>query len=199
MFDMVEDMLSGLTGVIDVSQILKKDLRLIEEKELTYSETHLVKLGNLGIRLVLKRDYVFVLLKDSHFRRPPSPTVYMVEDLNDTYVSSLNTIEVNSYRYHIIGEEIFDKEAAFREKTVFISSGFVLFPERRKGRTNVPAYFLIPPIKFPELDSKREVLQIDHVMSISPSSVTDDYLRNSYNLSKSPEYATILVGFDCIV
>ena len=120
----------------------------------------------------------------------------MVEDLNDTHVSSLSTLEVNGYRYHIVGEEIFDKEATFREKAVFISSGFVLFPERRKGRTKVPTYFLIPPVNFPELDWKRNVLQIDHVMSVSPSSVTDDYLRNSYNLSKSPEYATILVGFD---
>jgi hypothetical protein len=79
---------------------------------------------------------------------------------------------------------------------MFFGSDFVLFPERRLGRRHVPAFLVIPPIPFPELEEVKDVFGIDSIMSVSPSTRADEYLRGAYGFSMLPSYATILVGWD---
>ncbi|MEW5817828.1 MAG: hypothetical protein AB1798_20850 [Spirochaetota bacterium] len=196
MTNKIKDLLSSLSGVISVTQIKREDFDTIKKIEYSYEQSQLIPLVNLGLQNVLERETVFVILKDCRFRKPPRPTIYMVEDVADNAKCTQNCLEINGKFYHIIGEEILDKETEFREKHICIGDGFVLFPERRSGHSKVPAYFLIPPIGFSELEANQDILHIENIMSVSPSTMTDQCLRNLYNLSKETAYATILVGFD---
>jgi hypothetical protein len=193
---MVKALLVNLQGVIDIVQLSNEHFEIINRIEAGYCTNQLIKVRNRGISEVLKCRHVFIILKDSRFRPPPSPTIYMVEDLGPAEEMSDHSVEVGDSLYHVVGEEVFDSNRHFDEKITFFSSGFVLFPERRKGRAGIQAYFLIPTVQFPELEEKQEEIGIRGIVSVSPSSAADDFLRNAYELEKSPEYATILVGFN---
>jgi hypothetical protein len=125
----------------------------------------------------------------------------MVEDVpgdreeNDE-IDPANCLEFDGMRYHVVGEEVMGQGKEYNEKVLNFQKSFVLFQDRRKNSKSVPAYFLIPPVPFPELEEKRDYFSIEHIMSISPSTPADDCIRSLYNLSMKPEYASILVGFD---
>jgi hypothetical protein len=209
----VQDLLLSLPGIIDVAPLDREDVPAILEAEAANEEVQLVKLVNLGLMEIALREYIFVFIKDEGFRRPPCPTIYMVEDVSEpgTQTSVLSDsrhgslwasgestpeyLHIGGRQYHIVGEEVMDKEMRYKEKHVFFQEGFVLFPERRKNTRRVPAYFLIPPVPFPELEEKRD-LPARNIMSVSPSTHCDVILRRKYNFTGKPEYATILVGFD---
>jgi len=93
-------------------------------------------------------------------------------------------------------EEVIDQNKKYRGKTSCLHKGFVLFSERRKNTKNVSAFFLIPPVPFPKLDSLGKSHNIGNIMSVSPSSRCDVILRKKYNLSTCPENATILIGLE---
>ena len=207
----IKNLLYSLPGVIGAARVRKEDLPGILKEETIYEGgIKLIKLVNLGIRKIMLCKYVFVFLKDEKFRRPPCPTVYLVEEsgrdggpgkkpmFNRVKSGNRETeyFEIDGQSYHIVGEEVIDENKEYREKTAYLDKGFVIFPERRQKTKNVPAFFLIPPIPFPELDSLRESHDIGNVISVSPSSKCDDFLREKYNLSTCPENATILIGVE---
>ncbi len=194
--DNIKELLLQIPGVIDVAQVLKKDLYAIRQAQSKSDGMQLVKLVSIGMERVLERDSIFVFIKDRSFRPPPSPTIYMVEDMSCNNAPSHECIEIDNKLYHVIGEEVLDRDKVYMEKHVFFTDCFVLFPERRKQSRNIPAYFLIPPVRFQELEAKRSFFSIKNVISVSPPTTADVYLRNEYRLLQNPEYATILVGFD---
>jgi hypothetical protein len=191
----ITDLLSSLNGVVDVARIRSEDIGPINQKESEYERLQVVELKNIGIYSVLERDLLFAILKDNSFRPPPIPTIFLAEERDHEAVDSEQCLVVNDNNYHIVGEEIIGSKV-YSEKTVKFGDGFVLFPERRAGQEKVPAYFIIPPVDFPELSAKQEAWGIKNCMSISPSTLSDDYIREAYDLSKDPSYATILVGCD---
>lgn len=195
--EQITDLLKSLNGVIDVARIPKDDIGPIKQRESEYERLQVVELKNIGIYSVLERELLFVILKDSSFRPPPIPTIFLAEERDHEAVAPEQCLVVNDNNYHIVGEENVGNKT-YAEKTVNFGDGFVLFPERRAGQEKVPAYFIIPPVDFPELSAKQELWGIKNCMSISPSTLADDYIREAYDLSKDPSCATILVGCDVV-
>ena len=194
MTDTVQSLVSSLKGVINVVPLTAQDKDDILALEESYEHSQSIKLINSGVKNVLRRGSVLALLKDTGFRKPPAPTVLMVEEVEATDAVHDNIAFLDGKWYRIVGEEIFNRNDSFQEEHIFISSGFVLFPERRKNREHIPSYFLMPSVAFPELEHKD--LDITDIISASPSSLSDDYLRDKYKLSKDNQLATILVGFN---
>jgi len=89
------------------------------------------------------------------------------------------------------------KDSRFRpppEPTVLLvgDDGIIVFTDRKP---NEKEYFLMPPVRFPELERLEGVC---NVVSCSPSAPSDYLLRKHYNLQDDPKLASILVGFDLI-
>ena len=203
----IADFLSSIPGVIESAFVRPEDVPEIRAKEEANEKRQLAPVKNLGMRVVLERDTIVVLLKDGSFRSPPTPTIYMVEVVDETAdpeaadaegddPHSDHYLDVSGERFHIVGEEVMGDGPNSTEKRVFFERSFVLFPERRMNRNHVPAFMILPPIAFPELEEVKAAYAIDNVFSISPSSECDDYIRSAYSFSKLPEYATILIGWD---
>ena len=194
----IKNLLLNLGGVKTVSGIEKEDRGKIGELERNYERSGVVGLKNIGMQMVLKCDVVFSILKDKSFRLPPESTVIMVEDHNDGDEQVDHLIKIDNKDYRVIGEEIIDKKLPTGEEYIFISDDFILYPGRRIGKTRKPAYFLVPPIEFAELEETKNFYNIDNIISISPSTMADDYIREICDFSPSEELATILVGFDTV-
>ncbi len=98
-------------------------------------------------------------------------------------------------RYAVVGEEVLEGHAPYRETTISLEKSFVIFPERRRG-TDVPCFFLLPPIAFPELEKEAAHLGIRDIVSVSPSLATDGLLRDAFGFPPTNDLATILIGFN---
>ena len=168
----------------------------IIELEKNYEKSGVVGLQNPGIRLVLQSEIVYAILKNTSFRQPPGSTIFMVESHKQNDDKNNNILTVNNIKYNIIGEELINKKPPENEEYMFISDDFILYPKRRKGRSKNPAYFLIPPLEFTELEAVKEIYNIKNIISVSPSTLSDDFIRKLYNFSLRNDYATILIGFD---
>jgi len=192
----VERLLRNLPGMVAVGRLDETAKARALELESRYEASSLlVPVRNLGVRAALARNHTCVLVKDRRFRRPPAPTVYLVEEGGPGEEGGGILLEAGGKSYRIIGQEVPDGWEPSGEITWALSSSFVLFPQRRSDRS-LPAFILLPPLPFPELESRREELEIRNIVSASPSSLCDCFLRQSSSLPASMEYATILVGFD---
>ena len=190
----VEDLVKGLPGVVE-AQPLEEDLRRRAlEVEEAYESSSVLPVRNLGVHAALARDSTLVLLKDSTFRQPGSPSVYMVEE-GDSLPEAQVCLEVAGRRYRIIGEEVPASCARTGERSIPISDTFLLYPGRRSGG-DVPCYFILPPLGFPELEGRAAELGICNIVSISPSLALDEFVRRALGFPATNALATILVGFD---
>ncbi len=193
------DRLKSLPGVFAAVPLEDADRSKVLEMESRYERQALIPLRNLGLREVLGRGEVVVLLKDHHFREPPGPTLYLVEDGAPT--DGAPCVAAGGGRYRIIGEERFPSSPPIREKTLSLSSTFVLFPGRRSSAAT-PTFFLLPALPFPELEGEGapggalRPSGIRRVASISPSTAVDIFLRERCRLPPDGSLATLLVGFD---
>ena len=191
----IRSLLKELNGVLQTEPVSDKIRRQIDELESGYERTAFLPISNLGIKSVLSRDEVWVILKDTRFRPPPQPTVYMVEEYKagDGPQDHILTVEGKTYR--ILGEEVLPGCSSVPDDARLIGDGFVFYPQRRKN-PKIPSYFLIPPIEFKELDELRDQLCIARVASVSPSTLTDQHIRAALGFPLDEAYATILIGFD---
>ncbi len=175
------------------------DMREILKIEGTYEQATFLPLKNLGMETAAKRNQVIVLLKDPSFRKPPAPTVYMVEEEGENPVGENpvdgHVLHIEQKHYRIIGEEILDSNQQYTERIMSLGDSFVLFPERRNSKIT-PAFFLVPPLPFPELAERQEHFKIKDIVSVSPSSLGDCYLRESFGLAKETTFATLLIGYN---
>ncbi len=194
----IKKLLSELKGVINIAQIDPENKEKIIELESNYEKGGVVGLKNPGIRMVLKSNTVFAILKDRSFRPPPGSTVFMVEDFNSNDTKTDNLLILDNEKYTIIGEELINKKPPKDEEYMFISDDFILYPERRKGKSINPAYFLIPPLGFSELEDVMDTYKIKNIISVSPSSMADDYIRKTCSFSLENNLATILIGFNTV-
>jgi len=191
----IRSLLQNLTGVLRAEPLSDKVRQQIGDMESDYERTAFLPISNLGMKTVLSRNEVWVMLKDTRFRPPPRPTVYMVEELGDNEVPQDQVLAVEGKSYRILGEEVLPDSSSVSDDARPIGDGFVFYPRRRKN-PKIPSYFLIPPIEFKELEGMREQLGIDNVVSVSPSSFTDQHIRVELGYPLDDAYATILIGFD---
>lgn len=129
---------------------------------------------NRGVAQVLSRMRVVCLFKDPTFRPPPEPTLLLVDDSGT-----------------VLGRELVpgDPEPSDR-RVAYLGKDFILFAGARpRGRYR----FLLPPVRFPELESRP---RLANVVSASPDTPQDEYLRARFRVPSGAEYASILIGYD---
>ena len=190
----IEKLLHTLPGVLALKRVEEPNrLKILEIESLSESQG-LVPIKNFGVRLALEREFSYVILKNELFREPEKPTLLLVEEVagidDDKFI-----ISIDRQNYKIIGEEVIDKSTPYVEEIRPIENSFVLFPNRRSSK-NIPAYFILPPTSFPELEKEKTALSIGDVISGSPSAATDKYLRTEFKFPHLSSYATLLLGFD---
>ena len=192
----MQQLIAGLNGIAGVCPVRPEVLDRVVAQEARYEKGNFIPLSNLGVREVRERDAALALLKDNHFREPPGPTVYLVEEAGEANTPArAHLLEVGERSFRILGEEVLASRQPYREKTIFLADSFVLFPERRVA-PRIPSFFLMPPLGFPELEQRQEELGIRRVISVSPSALSDQLLREACAFSPDTALATLLVGFD---
>lgn len=175
----VLDVINDLNGVLEVKQLSNEDILQIIDRESQRSK-EIIPVFNEGIQECFKRDFCFVIFKKGYFRVPPTPTVLLTLD------------------GEILGHDIFtceDKEKFSQdEDTMFLGDDFVIFKDvlHNYNLEKGTEYFVLPPVPFPELDA----LNLDDVVSSSPSTSSDEYLKNKYSYGDDSSIATIIVSFN---
>jgi hypothetical protein len=187
------DLLQGIPGVRRAVWLSDEQRRRAVELETRHEQASAIPVRNLGVRLLADRQACCALLKDSTFRSPKIPTVYLVEE--DAPEGCANVLTVAGRRYAVVGEEVLKGRGPYFETTIPIERSFVIFPARRRG-ANVPCTFLLPPIAFPELENDAALLGIRDIVSISPSLAADRLLRDSFGFPPTNDLATLLIGFN---
>ncbi len=160
----------GLPGVIRAEFLQPADRERLPE--LTTPQAA----DNQGMREVLGRDQVICLFKDRTFRPPPEPTLLLLDSNNV-----------------VVGREILndsDVRNPENRRTVFLGRKFVLYVT---PGTAGPHRFVLPPVRFPELEG---LPRVHRTVSASPDPPQDDYLRRRLDVPFGMELASILVGFD---
>lgn len=174
------DKIKKLKGVVDVKELNNEDRKVLIKSEFN-RKGDIIPVVNTGLEECLKREYLLLLLKNPNFRCASEPTVLLITD-----------------KGRILGQEMISteekEEFQCREDVYFLSNDFVIFKiDRNTRRTGgEKQLFILPSIPFPELD---EIENIEDVVSCSPSTAGDYYLKNKYNYPDDPDLATILVGF----
>jgi hypothetical protein len=203
----IEGILRGLVGVKDVRRLDGEARAKLLRVESEYEGCSVIPIRNIGVQSAAGRAETLVVLKDASFRPPPTPTVYMVEELDGAAPAMRlpdeaahephepHELRIEGRRYRVIGEEIIGDRDVSAEQAIFLAETFAMFPERRTGR-GVPCLFILPPLVFPELDERRYELGIADVVSNSPSIAADGYLREKYDFPRRNHHATLLVGFN---
>lgn len=190
---LILDVLQSIPGVRRAVQLSDEQRRRVVDLEARHEQASTIPIRNLGVRLLADRHACFALLKDSTFRPPRIPTVYLVEE--DAPDGCANLLTVAGRRYAVVGEEVVSGAGPYAEATIPLDRSFVIFPDRRRG-AGVPCVFLLPPVAFPELEREAALLGIRDIVSISPSLVTDGHLRDSFEFPLTNDLATLLVGFN---
>ncbi len=172
-----------LKGVLDVRELSNEDRKALLEIESDRKED-MIPVINEGLEECMKKEFYLIVLKNEEFRSPPIPTVLLVTD-----------------KGRILGQELISPEEKEkyqnRKDAYFLSSEFVIFKPDKATRSmqKEKEFFILPSIPFPELD---DVEGIVDVVSCSPSTKGDSYLKDRYGYPQDPHLATILVGFSII-
>ncbi|WP_431061597.1 hypothetical protein [Methanobacterium sp.] len=169
-----------MNGVIGVHELQNEDIKFLNDSEFS-RKGDLIPVINAGLEECLKRDHILLLIKNSQFRCAPDPTVLLITN-----------------KGRILGHELLSDEEKERyqrrEDVYFLSKEFVLFKMDKNTvrHGNEKQLFLLPPIAFPELNN---IECIDSIVSCSPSTEGDHYLKNKYGYPDDSGLASIMVGF----
>jgi hypothetical protein len=189
----VEEILKGIPGAVAVARLDGGQRWRAIDLESTYEVSSALPVRNVGVKLLASRDHCYAILKDGRFRAPKAPTVYLVEQ--DVRGDAAQPLEVDGARYAVVGEEVVEGHAGYAEEVIPLEASFVMFPGRRSG-ADVPCFFMLPPLPFPELDREAAALGISGIISISPSLAADEFIRETFRFPQTNALATLLVGFN---
>jgi hypothetical protein len=195
----IQELLRRIPGTVEVAPLDDGQQRKLVELESKYESSSALPIRNVGVRLLGRRSACFALLKDTRFRPPKGPTVFLVEEGTPVGADAAanadpsRVVVVDGAAYRIVGEEVIAGRDYSSEATMPLDDSFVIFPDRR-SRPGVPCIFMLPPISFPELETEAQSLGIRDILSISPSVATDMWLRSTFRFSPSNTLATLLVG-----
>jgi hypothetical protein len=169
-----------LNGVLNVQELSEEDKKALLEIE-SSRKGDIIPVINNGLEECMKKDFYLSVLKNEEFRSPPIPTVLLVTD-----------------KGRILGQELISPEEKEkyqnRKDAYFLSPEFVIFKPDEKTRSmqKEKEFFILPTVPFPELYNLKEIID---VVSCSPSTEGDSYLKDKYGYPQDPHIATILVGF----
>ncbi len=160
--------------VRSLAGVVSADFVTPTERDWLRSHSRSPAAENRGVVEVLCRARIFCIFKDGTFRPPPEATVLLVDEQGT-----------------ILGHELVAGESPPADRRVaYLGKDFVLYAGARPRG----AYrFLLPPVRFPELESMRSVAR---VVSASPDTPQDEYLRLRRGVHLGKDLASILVGYD---
>jgi hypothetical protein len=174
--DEIQKVLSALKGVKYTFYLTKHMRTGLSRIERHYPSLGPLTVQNEGVLQCLKRQNVVCIVKDKTFRGPPHPTVVLVDGEG-----------------RVIGREVLRGEKVKKgpgSKTIFLGKDFVIFYGKGSGKG---ARFVLPPVSFKEVE---KIHGTTRVISSSPSTAGDLFLRESAGLDDDPKLASILIGFD---
>lgn len=180
--------LPGVRAAVTLSPAVLPAILAAEDR---YESTAALPIVNVGVRQALARDTVVAILKDASFRRPPTSTLYLVEEGS---APAGEELRIADRVYHVIGEEIVADGQEPAPGAVPLSDAFFIYPDRRTQAAR-PSRFLLPPVPFPELSLPPWSRRLCKVVSASPSSLGDACVREGCGFPDDPALATLIVGF----
>jgi len=175
-----KEIIRKMDGVLKVERLSNINILNLIDIE-SNIDINLVPIINDGMKECFRRDVTLVIFKKGNFRIPPSPTVLLIN--NDG---------------KILGHDIFTEEEKEKfendDNALFLSEDFVVF---RKEHQESKKYlnqecFILPPVDFPELEV---IDDIKDIISSSPSTHSDEYLKKTYGFDNDSSIATILVAY----
>lgn len=174
------NIINNMDGVLKVQQLSNDDILNLIDIEMNKDQS-LVPVINEGMKQCFKQDFCFVIFKKGFFRLPPSPTVIL-----------------STYDGKVLGHEILSDEDKNRYKdddnVFFLGEDFVMFKNTFENKNKYPGKecFILPPIDFPELEF---IKNANNIISSSPDTRCDEYLKEKYGYYGDASVATILVAF----
>jgi hypothetical protein len=174
--DEIRELLSSLKGVRHAFYLTDDMRKGLERLERHYPPIGPLTVQNDGVLECLKREHVACIVKGSDFRGPPHPTVILVNGEGA-----------------IIGRELLRGEKlkpVEERKTLFLGKDFVVYIGKESGKGS---RFVLPPVDFKEVE---DIKGTSRVVSSSPSTAGDVFLRTKAGLGDDPKLASILIGFD---
>ena len=167
--------LSGIKGVRHSFYLTKEMREGLVELEKRYPSIGPLTVQNEGALACLRSEHVACIIKDKTFRGPPHPTVVLVNDDGE-----------------VIGRELLpgEKPPKGPGRILMLGNDFVVLADRRASKG---ARFVLPPVPFKEIGEMRGVCS---VISSSPSTPGDFFLRKKVGIRDDPKLASILIGFD---
>ncbi len=173
------DIIKTLDGAIDVQELSEEDRKALMKIE-SSPNNDIIPVVNKGLNECLSREFCLVLLKTEDFRIPSKPTVLLITNSGRILAQELISPQDN-------------RKYAHNDNVIFLSNNFIIFkPDKLTRSVGEKELFILPAIPFPELN---DVLTIKDVVSCSPSTLGDKYLKDKYNYPDDPHLATIIVAF----
>lgn len=172
----VEKLLSRMRGVRHTFYLNNEAKTGLAEIERKYPSIGPLTVKNEGVLECLKREHVACIVKDRTFRGPPHPTVVLVNEKGTVIGREL-----------LPGEKVDQTESG---RALFLGKDFIVFVGKGTGKG---ARFVLPPVAFKEVEG---VEGTSCVVSSSPSTMGDLFLRKRAGLEDDPELASVLIGFD---
>lgn len=174
------EIIEKMDGILKIERLSNEDIKNIIDIE-SNRDNDIIPVINEGLKECFRRNVSLVLFKNGRFRNPQNSTVMLVTEDGK-----------------ILGHDIFSKEEKEKFKNdknaYFLSDDFVIFKEDTQNRNLNPKkqYFILPPVGFDELN---HVKMVSDVVSSSPSTYSDTYLKKKYGIPEDPKIATIIVSF----
>ncbi len=167
--------LSSIKGVKHAFFLSKEMRTSLARLEGAYPSIGPLTVENEGVVACLARKHVACIIKDKTFRGPPHPTVVLVNDDGE-----------------VIGRELLPGENLGESvgRTLMLGKDFVIFADKSASKG---ARFVLPAVPFKEVE---EIEGAANVISSSPSTPGDSYIRKMAGIEDDPKLASILIGFD---
>ena len=165
--------IKGVRHSFYLTKGMRDGLALIEKE---YPSIGPLRVRNDGVKACLKREHIACITKDKSFRSPPHSTVLLVNDDGD-----------------VIGRELLPGDKVRTGPTgraIMLGKDFVVFYGKGSSKG---AQFVLPAVPFKEVE---DFDGTSRVVSCSPSTAGDHFLRKKAKIADDPKLASILIGFD---
>jgi len=183
--EQIEAVLKSTKGILDLRWLDREVRAKVSEIENNVYKKGISGFGgyyNEGVKDVLSRNHICVVLNNNEFRHAIKPSLFWVAgDI-------------------VIGEEVTDETRlqSLKEKNTvkILRKNFVLHLDRMKDARGHPPVFIVRGLPFYEIEG---ITGIRDVLSGSPGGEVDDYLKERFGWdTKARDLGTILIGFNSL-
>ncbi len=180
----VKNVIANMKGVETTYLLNEEDREIIRKLEKKADEMTLMGLGrgdNKGVKTVLKNNVIFAFSTNMDFNWPEGPNILLMQG------------------EHVVGHDL-DDEAKLEEikacKDKLVIANIVIYDTSvLKGidARNNPLVVVMPPKNCKEVECVDEVC---NVVLASPSTPSDEYIKEKMGLESLHGTGTFLLGFD---